>query len=203
MWLVATMLDNTGLEQGPSNYGTLYHFKFGSRKLNYMNIYVFLELRSLFSLVKCSCVCLNNHVWDCGVWGGETILQESLRMLGRGRNVAVFISQDRLNVGGFTQQKFISHSYYTPNLGWWRGILRVWEDCSAPWLLIQSDREVAVWNTAGHQDRGRVLWTGLQLNDGPRSDTHHFASLARTSFMALPNPKVTRKCNSATYPKVK
>lgn len=43
----------------------------------------------------------------------------------------------------------------------------------------------------------------LTLGDGPRSDTRYFPSLARTSFMAAPNPKVISEWNSAMYPKAK
>lgn len=83
-----------------------------------MNIYVFPELQSLFSLVKFSCVCLNNHVWYCG----ETILQEIIRMWERVRKVAIFISQNRLNIGGFTQKKLDMHQTWVGEGGVWRDV---------------------------------------------------------------------------------
>lgn len=58
---MATVLDSTGLEQGPSDYGK---FKFESSQLSYVNTCVLTDLESLFSLVKCSDICLDNHV--CG-----------------------------------------------------------------------------------------------------------------------------------------
>lgn len=42
-------------------------------------------------------------------------------MCERVRNIAVFISQDRLNVGGFPQQKLGMHPSWTGEEGVWRG----------------------------------------------------------------------------------
>lgn len=123
--------------------------------------------------------------------------------------VAIFISQDGLDFDSVIENPKILVSLPKKTLflthvqpGSMKGALGRWRDaalhpCSCSSLTEQLLSETLLVTKIGE----RVLWMVSQLNDGPRSDTSHFPSLARTSFIATPNPKVTRKCNSTTYPK--